>query len=229
MGCPPMKRQYLLLPRAFERRGALPINLPIILSGNIRYHVSIREGCCRSPPPQTMRSATGPRQCVGRARQCFRILRRCPRPETLRLMLLVPAAPVSARSITTAWSALRISARLSSSRRSHSSAGSPLATRRSTSSSASAVRAALYSISTACSCPSSSRALGRGVLAGVEAVDLAANLARPQCQFHAFLHGVFSDVSSAWAGVQTPLSVNNARSAAYAQAVVARAVGREAE
>ena len=36
---------------------------------------------------------------------------------------------------------------------------------------------------------------------GVEVVDLAAKLARPQRQFYAFPHGQFSNFSTDWAGV----------------------------
>ena len=84
--------------------------------------------------------------------------------------------------VTTAWSALRNFARFSSSRRSRSSAVSPLVTRRSTSSSASAGRAARYSTPRR---PLAQQlpALGKDVLAGIEAVNLAAKLARLQRQF----------------------------------------------
>ena len=42
---------------------------------------------------------------------------------------------------------------------------------------------------------------GTEILAGVEVVDLAAKLARPQRQFYAFPHGQFSNFSTDWAGV----------------------------
>ena len=150
----------------------MPINWPIILSGNLRYHVSIRGRML--PFATSLNCAIRNRTLAMRRSRTARFSNSSPMPSPMQL---VPAAPVSARSITTAWSALRIppSSPVRAARVPRQGArgdavldlflglGSP-------------GRPGIFHFYDV-QLPQQLPALGRGVLAGVEAVDLVAYLA----------------------------------------------------